>query len=206
MMLLQNLQINTNQNLSSPAHLPILASSILHSLKQLQKELAHCLWLIWHILQALLPQAYTQVRFPHADFVTSTTHKTLRGPRGGFVLSATKNMRKLDKAIMPGIQGGPLMHTIAAKAVAFHEALQPAFIDYQKQIVKNAQQLVRTFKELGYRIVADGTDNHLFILDLRSKNISGRAAEQALEKAGIAVSRSCIPSILKNHGLPAAFA
>ena len=129
----------------------------------------------------------------HADFVTSTTHKTLRGPRGGLVLCSQEWADKIDKAIMPGTQGGPLMHTIAAKAVAFHEALQPSFIDYQKQIVKNAQQLVHTFKELGYRVVADGTDNHLFILDLRSKNISGRAAEQALEKAGIAVSRSCIP-------------
>lgn len=129
----------------------------------------------------------------HADFVTSTTHKTLRGPRGGLVLSTQEWADKIDKAIMPGTQGGPLMHTIAAKAVAFQEALQPNFVAYQKQIVKNAQQMVKTFKELGYRVVADGTDNHLFILDLRSKNITGRSAEQALEKAGIAVSRSCIP-------------
>lgn len=129
----------------------------------------------------------------HADFITSTTHKTLRGPRGGLVLATQEWAGAIDKGIMPGTQGGPLMHVIAAKAVAFYEALQPDFIAYQKQIVSNAQTLVKAFKNLNYRIVADGTDNHLFIIDLRSKNISGRAAEVALQKAGIAVSRSCIP-------------
>ncbi len=130
---------------------------------------------------------------PHADFVTTTTHKTLRGPRGAIVMCKQEHGEKLDKAIMPGMQGGPLMHTIAAKAVAFYEALQPQFIEYQKQVIINAQAMAHEFERLGYRIVAGGTDNHLFILDLRSKNVTGREAEAALEKAGITVSRSCIP-------------
>lgn len=130
---------------------------------------------------------------PYADFVTTTTHKTLRGPRGGLILCKKEHADKIDRAIMPGTQGGPFMHTIAAKAVAFGKALTQEFIDYQKQILNNAQELVKAFKNFGYRVVADGTDNHLFILDLRSKGITGRAAECALEKAGIAVSRSCIP-------------
>ncbi len=128
-----------------------------------------------------------------ADFTTSTTHKTLRGPRGGLVMAQTKHADILDRAIMPGMQGGPLMNTIAAKAVAFHEALQPAFVAYQKQIIKNACAMAEEMKILGYRIVAGGTDNHLFVVDLRSHNLTGRTAEVALEKAGITVTRSCIP-------------
>jgi len=128
-----------------------------------------------------------------SDFVTSTTHKTLRGPRGGLIMSSAEYSSKIDRAIMPGMQGGPLMNTIAAKAVAFHEALQPEFVEYQKQIIKNAQALADEFNALGYRIVAGGTDNHLFIVDLTSKNISGLQADIALEKAGINVTRSCIP-------------
>lgn len=128
-----------------------------------------------------------------ADFVTSTTHKTLRGPRGGLIMTNQKHAESIDRSIMPGMQGGPLMNTIAAKAVAFHEALQPSFIDYQKQIIANAQCMAAEFCNLGYRIVADGTDTHLFVVDLRSKNITGRKAEVALEKAGITVTRSCIP-------------
>lgn len=128
-----------------------------------------------------------------SDFVTSTTHKTLRGPRGGLIMANTEWAERIDRSIMPGFQGGPLMHTIAAKAVAFFEALQPSFILYQKQIMTNARAMVAAFKALGYRIVAGGTDNHLFVVDLRSKNITGRQAEVALEKAGIATSRSCIP-------------
>jgi glycine hydroxymethyltransferase len=130
---------------------------------------------------------------PHADYVTSTTHKTLRGPRGGLVLTKKEHASVLDKAVMPGIQGGPFMHIIAAKAVAFHEALQPNFVNYQQQVITNAQTMAKAFINLGYRIVAGGTDNHLFIVDLRSKNITGRQAELALEKAGITVSRSGIP-------------
>ncbi len=129
----------------------------------------------------------------HADFITSTTHKTLRGPRGGLIMTNKEHAEIIDKSIMPGMQGGPFMHSIAAKAVAFHEALQPEFVEYQKQIIKNAQAMAETLKDLGYRIVTGGTDNHLFIVDLRSKNLNGRIAEVALEKAGITISRSCVP-------------
>ena len=129
----------------------------------------------------------------YADFTTSTTHKTLRGPRGGLIMTSAAHGAKIDRAIMPGMQGGPLMNTIAAKAVAFHEALQPSFIEYQKQIINNAKTMADELMLLGYRIVAGGTDNHLFIVDLRLKNITGLKAEIALEKAGITVTRSCIP-------------
>jgi len=129
----------------------------------------------------------------YADLITSTTHKTLRGPRGGLIMSTPALAEKVDKAIMPGSQGGPFMHTIAAKAVAFHEALQPSFTHYQQNTVTNAHVMAQAFTDLGYRIVTGGTDNHLFVIDLRSKNISGRAAQVALEKAGIIVSCSCIP-------------
>lgn len=128
-----------------------------------------------------------------ADFTTSTTHKTLRGPRGGLIMTSEKHANIIDRSIMPGMQGGPLMNTIAAKAVAFHEALQPTFITYQQQIIDNAQAMAHELTSLGYRIVAGGTDTHLFIVDLRSKNITGLKAEIALEKAGITVTRSCIP-------------
>lgn len=128
-----------------------------------------------------------------ADFVTSTTHKTLRGPRGGLIMSSAQHAAKIDKSIMPGMQGGPLMNTIAAKAVAFHEALQPTFVEYQKQIIVNAAAMADEMSNLGYRIVAGGTDNHLFVVDLRSKKITGLQAEIALEKAGITVTRSTIP-------------
>jgi glycine hydroxymethyltransferase len=130
---------------------------------------------------------------PYADCVTSTTHKTLRGPRGGLILCKKEQAERIDKAVMPGTQGGPFMHVIAAKAVGFHYALQPAFTIYQQHVIANAKIMAAAFQALGYRIVADGTDTHLFIVDLRSQNITGRAAELALEKAGISVSRSCIP-------------
>ncbi len=129
----------------------------------------------------------------YADFTTSTTHKTLRGPRGGLIMTSAVHAPKIDRSIIPGMQGGPLMNTIAAKAVAFHEALQPSFVEYQKQIVINAKAMADELIDLGYRIVSGGTDNHLFIVDLRSKNITGLKAEIALEKAGITVTRSCIP-------------
>jgi len=129
----------------------------------------------------------------YADFVTSTTHKTLRGPRGAFILSKQQYGEKIDRGVMPGIQGGPLMHVVAAKAVAFLEAMHPSFVEYQKQVIKNAQTFARAMQDLGYRIVTGGTDNHMFVVDLRSKNISGRKAEVVLEKAGITTSRSCIP-------------
>jgi glycine hydroxymethyltransferase len=130
---------------------------------------------------------------PYADIITSTTHKTLRGPRGALILAKPDLGPAVDKAVMPGIQGGPFMHVIAAKAVAFKEALSDEFKQYQRQVVANAQAMATEFKTMGYRLVADGTDNHLFILDLRNKSINGRVAERTLETIGITVSRSCIP-------------
>lgn len=128
-----------------------------------------------------------------ADFVTSTTHKTLRGPRGGLVMSKKQYAANVDRAIMPGLQGGPLMNIIAAKAVAFKEALEPSFKEYQRQIIINAKIMAETFKNLGYRIVSGGTDNHLFVIDLRSKGLNGKIAEDTLNKVGITISRSCVP-------------
>lgn len=127
------------------------------------------------------------------DIITSTTHKTLRGPRGGFIMCKSAYAQAIDKAVMPGIQGGPFMHAIAAKAVGFKLALQPDFVEYQKQIVKNAQTMAHCFAQLGYRIVSGGTDNHLFIIDLRSKNLTGKVAESILGTVGIYVNRNTIP-------------
>lgn len=131
--------------------------------------------------------------FPHADVVTSTTHKTLRGPRGGLIMCKAALAEKIDKAVMPGIQGGPFMQQIAAKAVAFGEALRPDFKSYQAQIIKNTQALCQAFQDLGYRVVASGTDNHLFMLDLRSKQITGVAAEKLLQSVDIYLNRNTIP-------------
>lgn len=131
--------------------------------------------------------------FPHADIVTSTTHKTLRGPRGGIILCKAEFANAIDKAVMPGIQGGPLMHHIAAKAVAFGIALQPEFKTYQEQILKNAKHMADCFTKRGYRVVSNTTDNHLLVIDLRNKNITGKEAEQVLESIGIYANRNCIP-------------
>ncbi|MCX7765280.1 MAG: serine hydroxymethyltransferase, partial [Candidatus Sumerlaeia bacterium] len=128
-----------------------------------------------------------------ADIVTSTTHKTLRGPRSGFILCREEYAKTIDKTVFPGIQGGPMMHTIAAKAVAFKEALSPKFKIYQQQIVRNAQTLAETLAMTGVRIVSGGTDTHLLLVDLTPLGISGKAAEQALEKAGITVNKNMIP-------------
>ena len=130
---------------------------------------------------------------PYADFVTSTTHKTLRGPRGGIIMCKSEHAKAIDKALFPGIQGGPLMHVIAAKAVAFKEALDDKFIEYQKQIVKNAKTLSKALIKSGYRIVSDGTDTHLMIVDLSSKNISGKDAERMLDEIGITCNKNTIP-------------
>jgi glycine hydroxymethyltransferase len=130
---------------------------------------------------------------PYADFVSSTTHKTLRGPRSGFVLCKQQHGAALDKAIMPGIQGGPFMHVIAAKAVGFKLAMEEDFKRDQRQTVTNAQTLAQAFKDLGYRIVSGGTDNHLFMLDLRNQNITGLQAEQILANVGISINRNAIP-------------
>ena len=130
---------------------------------------------------------------PYAEFVTTTTHKTLRGPRSGMILCREEFAKKINSAIFPGTQGGPLMHIIAAKAVAFKEALSDEFKQYQQQIVKNAKTFSRTMDELGYRIVAGGTDNHLFMADLRSKNITGEEASAVLDKVQITVNKNLIP-------------
>jgi glycine hydroxymethyltransferase len=131
--------------------------------------------------------------FPHADFVTTTTHKTLRGPRGGAVFSKAEHAKELDKTVFPGIQGGPLMHVIAAKAVCFNEALRPEFAEYQRQIVRNAKALAETLAGEGFRLVSGGTDNHLMLVDVFSCQVTGKQAEQALERAGITVNKNAIP-------------
>ena len=132
---------------------------------------------------------------PHADVVTTTTHKTLRGPRGGLILCKEEHAKAIDKAVFPGTQGGPLMHVIAAKAVAFHEALQPDFGAYTRQVVANAQALAGGLMSSGLKLVSDGTDNHLILADLRPSHpdLSGKDAEHALEEAGITVNKNTVP-------------
>lgn len=130
---------------------------------------------------------------PYADIVTSTTHKTLRGPRGGLILCKAEHARAVDKAIFPGIQGGPLMHIIAAKAICFGEALQPGFKDYQKQIVLNAKALEKRFTELGVRMVSGGTDNHLLLLDFADLEMTGARMEDLLGQANITVNKNMVP-------------
>lgn len=130
---------------------------------------------------------------PYCDFVTTTTHKTLRGPRGGMILCKEEYAKKVNSRIFPGIQGGPLMHVIAAKAVAFAEALQPHFKEYCQQVIKNAQTLADVFLENGFQLVTGGTDNHLILVNLSDKDLSGKEAEEALERAGITVNKNTVP-------------
>ncbi|WP_459939856.1 serine hydroxymethyltransferase [Deferrisoma palaeochoriense] len=130
---------------------------------------------------------------PYADIVTSTTHKTLRGPRGGLVLCRAEHAEAVDKAVFPGLQGGPLMHQVAAKAVAFREAATPAFRDYAHQIVANARAMAEALDRRGYRIVSGGTDNHLFLVDLTPQDLTGLDAERCLDRAGITVNKNAIP-------------
>jgi glycine hydroxymethyltransferase len=130
---------------------------------------------------------------PYADFVSSTTHKTLRGPRGGLVLCREQYAKDLDRAVFPGVQGGPLMHAIAGKAVCFKEASEPEFAAYQRQIASNAQRLAAALSAAGFRLVSGGTDNHLMLVDVFSKGITGKLAESALGKAGITVNKNAIP-------------
>jgi len=130
---------------------------------------------------------------PYCHFVTTTTHKTLRGPRGGLILCEEEYARIIDKTIFPGIQGGPLMHVIAAKAVCFKQAMTEEFKEYQKQIIKNAKALASKLMELGYDLVSGGTDNHLMLMDLRNKGITGKQAEKALEEADITVNKNTVP-------------
>jgi glycine hydroxymethyltransferase len=129
----------------------------------------------------------------HADFVTTTTHKTLRGPRGGLVLCKAKYAKEIDSQAFPGIQGGPLMHVIAAKAVCLQEALQPAFRIYQEQIVRNARALAEGMKRNGFRLVSGGTDNHLMLVDVGARGFSGKDCQTVLDEAGITVNKNTIP-------------
>jgi glycine hydroxymethyltransferase len=130
---------------------------------------------------------------PHADVVTTTTHKTLRGPRGGLILCKAEHAKAIDKAVFPGLQGGPLEHVIAAKAVALKEALHPSFRQYAAQVVANARTLAAALVERGFNVVSGGTDNHLMLVDLRSKGLTGKVAEQALDRAGITVNKNTVP-------------
>jgi glycine hydroxymethyltransferase len=130
---------------------------------------------------------------PHADVVTTTTHKTLRGPRGGLILCRAEHQKAIDKAMFPGTQGGPLEHVIAAKAVAFGEALRPEFREYARQVVANAQALAGALSGRGYHIVSGGTDNHLMLVDLRNHGLTGKVAEKALDRAGITVNKNTVP-------------
>ncbi len=133
--------------------------------------------------------------FPHAHIVTTTTHKTLRGPRGGMVMTNDKKLAtKIDKAVFPGLQGGPLMHVIAAKAVAFGEALRPEFKVYAKNVIENARALADSLQSVGFKIVSNGTDSHLMLVDLTPKGVSGADAEIALERAGITTNKNGIPN------------
>jgi glycine hydroxymethyltransferase len=130
---------------------------------------------------------------PHADFVTTTTHKTLRGPRGGLILCKEKYAKEIDAQTFPGIQGGPLMHVIAAKAVCFLEALLPEFKDYQEQVVRNARAMAEGLKRNGFRLISGGTDNHLMLVDVGAKGFTGKDCQIALDEAGITVNKNTIP-------------
>jgi len=130
---------------------------------------------------------------PYADFVTTTTHKTLRGPRAGIVMCKAEHAKAVDKIIFPGLQGGPLMHVIAAKAVALKEALSPSFKKYQQQVVANARVLAQGLLDRGYKIVSGGTDTHLFLLNLTNKGITGKEADAALDAAGIILNKNAVP-------------
>ncbi|MEX0994099.1 MAG: serine hydroxymethyltransferase [Balneolaceae bacterium] len=178
--------------------------------REIADEVGAYLWMDMAHTAGLIATGLLNDPLPHCHVVTTTTHKTLRGPRGGMILigndgentlgvtarksGRTKNWSEvLDSAVFPGIQGGPLMHVIAAKAVAFGEALQSDFTDYQKQVQKNAHALAEAFSNKGYNLVSGGTDNHLILVDLRNKGITGRDAEQALEKASITVNKNMVP-------------
>ena len=162
--------------------------------KEIADEVGAYLMVDMAHIAGLVATGLHQSPIPYADFVTTTTHKTLRGPRGGAILCKEKFARDLDRSVFPGTQGGPLMHIIAAKAIAFHEALQPDFVDYQKQVVMNAFIMAEEFKKLDYRLVSDGTDNHLVLVDVKhSLNITGAHAEIILDKVGITTNKNAIP-------------
>lgn len=178
--------------------------------RSIADEVGAFLWMDMAHTAGIIAAGLLNNPFPYTDVVSTTTHKTLRGPRGGMILvgknvenklgvTAAKSGRVkkigevLDSAVFPGSQGGPLMHVIAAKAVAFGEALQPDFKDYQKQVITNARHMAEKFVEKGYNIVSGGTDNHLILIDLRNKQLNGKIAEEALDKAGITVNKNMVP-------------
>ena len=160
---------------------------------QLAKELGAYLFVDMAHIAGLVAAGVHPNPVPHADFVTTTTHKSLRGPRGGIILCKEEFAKKIDSQVFPGIQGGPLMHVIAAKAICLGEALKPEFKDYAAQVVKNAQALAARLSSHGYRIVSGGTDNHLMLVDLRPKGLNGAEASHALDEAGITVNKNGIP-------------
>jgi glycine hydroxymethyltransferase len=162
-----------------------LAAIAKHSGALLMVDIAH--------IAGLIAAGLHPSPFPHADFVTTTTHKTLRGPRGGTVFCRAQYAKEIDKSVFPCLQGGPLMHVIAAKAVCFQEALQPEFREYQKQIVANAATLSNALADAGFRIVSGGTDTHLMLVDVFSKKVTGKDAQETLERAGITVNKNAIP-------------
>ncbi len=144
-------------------------------------------------IAGLIVAGIHQSPIPYADFVTTTTHKTLRGPRGGMVMCKKEYAKDLDREVMPGIQGGPLMHVIAAKAVAFKEAMEPSFKEYQHRIVRNAKALANKMADLGHHLVSGGTDTHLLLISFIGRNLTGKVVEEALEKAGITVNKNTVP-------------
>jgi glycine hydroxymethyltransferase len=162
-------------------------------LREIADEVGAYLMVDMAHIAGLVAAGLHQNPVPHAHFVTTTTHKTLRGPRGGLILCKQEFAQAIDKAIFPGIQGGPLMHVIAAKAVAFGEALNPDFAEYQKRIVENAKALAEALVQKGFRLVSGGTDNHLMLLDVRTKGLTGKEAEHILDEVGITVNKNTIP-------------
>jgi glycine hydroxymethyltransferase len=161
--------------------------------REIADEIGAALLVDFAHIAGLVPTGLHPTPVPLADFVTSTTHKTLRGPRGGFILSTAKWAQAVDKSVFPGIQGGPLMHTIAAKAVAFGEALRPEFATYQRQVVENARAMADEFSRGGLRLVAGGTDTHLMLVDVSVKGLTGKAVEEYLDQIGITVNKNAIP-------------
>jgi glycine hydroxymethyltransferase len=157
------------------------------------KEVGAIFWVDMAHFAGLVATGHSPSPIPYADVVSTTTHKTLRGPRGGMVLCKAEHAKAIDKANFPGIQGGPLMHVIAAKAVAFQEALKPEFKEYCGRVIANARALAAALATHGFKIVSGGTDNHLILLDLRNKGITGKVAERALNDAGITVNKNTVP-------------
>ncbi|MEY2576311.1 MAG: glycine hydroxymethyltransferase [Verrucomicrobiota bacterium] len=162
-------------------------------LRQIADSVGALLFIDMAHISGLVAAGQHPTPIPHAQFVTTTTHKSLRGPRGGIVMCTAEHAKAIDGTVFPGVQGGPLMHVIAAKAVCFHEALQPQFRDYQRQVIVNAKALAAGLTKHGYRITSGGTDNHLMLVDLRPKDINGKVAQEVLDRAGITVNKNGIP-------------